>query len=163
MNTRSRTVLWIVVLVVVAGVMPLFAQYRGAPNRLGGAFGTPNGVLVYRPAPFDVKIGYDFTAGNEYIFLSGDLRLIDNRAIVGVLHGTFGIGLYGKLYPAIDSGDEIDFDWGSRIPVGLSVMLLNNFLEIFVEVAPGIEFYPRLQLSDQPIQIFAGATVELDW
>lgn len=159
---KRRIVLVLVMLVVVAA-SPLFAQFRGRSDRLGFAAGIPNGVLVYRPAPFDIKAGYDFSSGNQYIFLAGDVRLIDNRQIVGVLHGSFGIGLYGKLFPeGRDSDGEIQYDAGSRIPFALSVLLLQDFLELFVEVAPGLDFYPNLQFSDQPIQVFAGFTVQLD-
>ncbi len=157
---KRKTVLVVLLLAVLAAA-PLVAQSRS--NRLGLAAGTPNGVLVYRPAPFDIKAGYDFTEGKQYIFLAGDARLIDNRQIVGVLHGSFGIGLYGKLFPEgrDDSGD-IEFDAGTRIPFALSVLLLDNFLEFFVEVAPGIDFYPKPELSSQPVQVFAGFTVELN-
>jgi hypothetical protein len=119
---------------------------------------------VYRPAPFDFKGGYDLSSGNQYIFLAGDIRLIDNRQIVGVLHGSFGIGLYGKLYPEgrDDDDDSIDYDAGTRLPFALSVLLLDDFLEFFVEVAPGLDFYPKPQFSNQPIQVFAGATIQLD-
>lgn len=156
----SKKVTVFVFLLVAVAATPLFAQFRG--TRLGLAAGTPNGVLVYRPSPMDVRLGYDFTEGNEYIFLSGDLRLVDNRRIVGVLHGSFGIGLYGKLYPeGRDDDGNADFDGGTRIPIGLSVLLLDNFLEFFVELAPGIDLYPKAQFSDDPIQLFAGFTIEV--
>ncbi|MFP4330923.1 MAG: hypothetical protein ACOC45_02035 [Alkalispirochaetaceae bacterium] len=157
----KRKLILAAVLLLLAGASPLFAQFRGA-TRLGLAFGVPNGVLVYRPSPFEVKLGYDFTEGNEYVFLSGDLRLVDNRQIVGVLHGSFGIGLYGKLYPeGRDSEGSPDFDGGSRIPFALSVLLLDDFLEFFVEAAPGIDLYPKAQFADQPLQLFAGFTIDL--
>ncbi|MFP4302436.1 MAG: hypothetical protein ACLFQZ_10445 [Spirochaetaceae bacterium] len=159
----KKRVLLLGLLLLVLATTPTFAQFRGGRDRLGLAFGIPNGVLVYRPAPFDIKFGYDFTEGNEYIFLSGDLRLVNNRQIVGVLHGSFGIGLYGKLYPEgrDDDDNDPDFDGGTRIPFALSVLLLDDFLEFFVEAAPGIDFYPKAQFSDQPIQFFAGFTIEL--
>ncbi|MFP4210260.1 MAG: hypothetical protein ACOC2V_01130 [Alkalispirochaeta sp.] len=159
---RKALVITVVLLVIVT--VSAFGQFRGRSDRLGLAFGIPNGVLVYRPAPFDIKGGYDFTTGNQYIFLAGDIRLIDNRQIVGVLHGSFGIGLYGKLYPEgrDDDDDEIDYDAGTRLPFALSVLLLDDFLEFFVEVAPGLDFYPKPQFADQPLQVFAGATIQLD-
>ena len=103
------------------------------------------------------------TRGWGVIFAAGDLRLVDNRQIVGVLHGSLGIGLYGKLYPeGRDSDGSVEFDGGTRIPVAASVLLLDDFLEFFVEVAPGIDLYPKAQLSDQPVQLFAGFTIQLD-
>ena len=157
----KRKIVLLASLLIVLSISPLFAQFRGG-TRLGLAFGVPNGVLVYRPSPFDIKFGYDFTEGNEYVFLSGDLRLVDNRRIVGVLHGSFGIGLYGKLYPEGREGENgPDFDGGTRIPFGLSVLLLNDFLELFVEAAPGIDLYPKAQFADQPLQLFAGFTIDI--
>jgi hypothetical protein len=160
---RNHIVLTIALVLAVGAATPGFAQFQGRSNRLGLALGIPNGVLVYRPAPFDIKAGYDFTEGKEYIFLAGDLRLIDNRQMVGVLHGSFGIGAYGKLYPEGRDGDSsVEMDGGTRIPFALSVLLLDDFLEFFVEVAPSIDFYPKAQFSDQPVQLFAGMTVQLD-
>lgn len=153
-----RTIILVIVLVLVAA-LPAVAQ-----SRLGAAFGIPNGVLVYRPSPVDLKFGYDFSDGNQFLFASGDIRLIDNRQITGVLHGSFGVGLYGKLYPEgrDDTSDSVDFDWGTRLPIAASVLLIDNFLEFFLEVAPGLDVYPKLAFSDQPVQLFAGFTVQLD-
>ncbi|MFW5693595.1 MAG: hypothetical protein ACOCYB_00395 [Alkalispirochaeta sp.] len=160
MNYR-RIVVWALVLTIVAA-SPLLAQTRRGSQRVGLAAGVPNGVLVYRPAPFEVKFGYDLTEGNQYLFLSGDIRLIDNRPLVGVLHGSFGFGAFGKLYPEGRDGDGgMNVDGGARIPFALSVLLLDDFVEFFFEIAPGIDFYPKAQLSDQPVQIFAGFTLEL--
>jgi len=160
MNYR-RIIIFTVLLALVAA-SPLLAQTRRGSQRLGLAAGIPNGVLVYRPAPFDVKFGYDLTEGNQYLFLSGDIRLINNRELVGVLHGSFGVGGFGKLYPEGRDGEGgVDVDGGARIPFALSVLLLDDFVEFFFEIAPGIDFYPKAQLSDQPVQIFAGFTLEL--
>ncbi|MFW5827455.1 MAG: hypothetical protein ACOCU4_05160 [Alkalispirochaeta sp.] len=160
MNYR-RIIMCAVVLALVA-TSPLLAQTRPGSQRLGLAAGIPNGVLVYRPAPFDVKFGYDFTEGNQYLFLSGDIRLINNRPLVGVLHGSFGAGAFGKLYPeGRDADGGVEVDAGARIPFALSVLLLDDFVEFFFEIAPGIDLYPKAQLSDQPVQIFAGFTLEL--
>ena len=160
---KKRFVLTLMLLLLVASV-PLFAQFGARNSRLGFAFGIPNGALVYRPSPFDIKFGYDFTEGQEFVFLSGDVRLIDNRPLVGVLHGSFGFGLFGKVYPQGHDGDDVEFEGGARIPFALSVLLLDDFLEFFVELAPGIDLYPKAQFSeDQPLQLFAGFTVELDF
>lgn len=158
-----RRFLIVIVLASLVATIPVTAQARRGSTRFGAAFGMPNGVLIYRPSPLDFKLGYDLTEGKQYIFLSGDMRLIDNRHISGVLHGTFGIGLYGKLYlDGRDDDEDISFDGGTRVPLALSVLLLDNFLEFFVELAPGLDLYPRLQFAEQPIQLFAGFTVQLD-
>jgi hypothetical protein len=157
-----RSILVIVFIAVIAAT-PLFAQFQGRSNRLGLAAGIPNGVLVYRPAPFDIKAGYDFTEGQQYIFIAGDLRLVDNRHMTGILHGSLGIGLYSKLYPEGNEDEEgFTVDAGARIPFALSILLMQDFLEFFVELAPGIDFYPAPRLSSQPLQLFAGLTIQLD-
>lgn len=158
---HKRIVLFVVLLALVAA-SPLFAQTRRGSQRLGLAAGIPNGVLVYRPAPFDIKFGYDLTEGSQYLFLSGDVRLINNRPLVGVLHGSFGAGVFGKLYlEGRDGEGGVDPDGGVRLPFALSVLLLDDFIEFFFEVAPGLDLYPNPQLSDQPVQLFAGFTLEL--
>lgn len=160
----ARRIVPVILALIIMGTTPLAAQSGGRFGRLGVAFGTPNTVLVYRPSPLDFKIGYDFSEHSQYFFLAGDVRLIDNRQIAGVLHGSFGLGLYGKLYWEGRDEDEsnVEFDGGTRVPVALSVLVLNNFLEFFIEVAPGIDFYPRLRFADQPVQVFGGITVQLD-
>lgn len=163
MKTR-RIVLWsCVLLLLVVSTTPLFAQSGRRSDRLGLAFGIPNGVLIYRPAPFDIRLGYDFASGDEFVFLSGDWRFVDNRRLVGVLHLSLGAGIYGKFFPeGRDDSDDFEADWGARIPVGLSVLLLRDFLEFFVEVAPDIDLYPSAQFADDPVQVFAGFTIGLD-
>ena len=158
MNIRRIVVVAGIVLATMLSATPLFAQ----SSRLGLAAGIPNGVLVYRPAPFDFRFGYDFTPGQQFVFVSGDWRFIDNQPIVGVLHFSVGVGGYGKFFPrGRRDNDTFNVDWGVRVPAGLSVLLLDNFLELFLEFAPSIDLYPRTQFSNNPVQFFGGFTFEI--
>ena len=129
-------------------------------SRLGLGVGTPNTVLIVRPGRLDFKLGYDFSRSDDYVFLSGDYRLINLRPLGHYLHLSFGVGAYGKVIMPED--DPVELESGFRLPVALSILLIDSFLEFFVEVSPGIDFYPKLAFSDQPIQAFAGFTIELD-
>lgn len=158
MNIRRIVVVAGVVLATMLSATPLFAQ----SGRLGLASGIPNGVLIYRPPSLDFRFGYDFTPGQQFVFVSGDWRFIDNRPIVGVLHFSVGVGGYGKFFPqGRKDSDTFNADWGIRVPGSLSVLLFENFLELFLEVAPGIDLYPRAQFSTNLVQFFGGFTLEI--
>ena len=154
-------------ILLIAGILLLTAQMGwsqwGQPTprpRLGFGLGTPNTVLILRPGRLDFKIGYDFTGSDEYVFLSGDYRFINARHLSHFIHFSMGIGAYGKAF--INQDDSMELESGFRLPLALSVFLIDNFLEFFVEVSPGLDFYPRLSFSDQPVQAWAGFTLELD-
>ncbi len=123
--------------------------------RVGLGFGTPNTVLIVRPSIFDFKLGYDFTEGDEFLFLSGDIRIVNQQHLGHYIHLSLGLGAYAKWY-------SDDFEGGGRVPVALSVLLLDNFLEFFVEVSPGIDLYPRARISDDPVQAWLGFTLRID-
>ena len=144
--------LFLIVMVLLAfGAMG--ASAKGKSNlRLGLEFGNPNAVLIIRPAPFDFKIGYNF-AGNEYLFLSADYRIISGYQLVDFLHFFMGVGAYTYIH--FDPGD---FNLGGRIPVGLQVFLIDNVVELFLEVAPTVGFLPALTAFPE-WQGFIGFTI----
>ncbi len=108
--------------------------------RLGLEFGEPLAVIIIRPAPFDFKIGYDFT-DNAWLFLSADYRIVSGYQLIDFLHLFLSLGVYTQIY--FDRDDPVDL--GMRIPIGLQAFLINNVLEIFLEVAPTIGFLPTIQ------------------
>lgn len=147
------------VLVFAAFALLLFTQVETAEAkvgpRVGLGFGTPNAVLIVRPSIFDLKLGYDFTEDNEFVFLSGDIRFVNQRHLEHYVHLSLGLGAFAKFYAD-------DIEGGARVPVALSVLLLDNFLEFFLEVSPGIDFYPRARLSADPLQAWVGFTLLID-
>jgi hypothetical protein len=67
--------------------------------------------------------------------------------------------VYGKLFA---ERTEDMLEGGTRLPLGLSILFLDNFGELFVEIAPGFDLYPKPAFSDDPVQFWAGITFSLD-
>jgi hypothetical protein len=146
----------IVLLLLVLGGSTLFAD-----SRLGLEFGNPTWVVIWRPAPLDFRLGYDFTGllsettGN-FFFLSADIRAIDSYRLVDFVHFFLGVGVYTK----VTTGAQVDFELGARIPVGLQTFLFSGQLELFVEIAPTVALLPTLSaLGDY--QGWFGITIPL--
>ena len=146
----------IVALLIASVSTPLFAR----ETRLGLGFGLPNAVLVVRPVPWEIKAGYDFTSGNEYVFASLDYRFVNSQPIVDNLHFSLGFGAYTKIL--VPDDERASFEGGFRLPFGVQYLLFNNFLEFFFQISPGLDFYPKFAFSDQPVQLWAGFTIRSD-
>ena len=147
----KRAVLFVTALLMLA-VAPLFAR----ETRVGLGFGLPNAVLVIRPVPWELKAGYDFTEGNEYIFASLDYRFVNSQPIVDNFHFSLGFGAYTRIL--VPNGESAAFEGGFRLPVGVQYLIFADFLEFFFQISPGLDFYPKLALSDTPVQLWAGFT-----
>lgn len=115
--------------------------------RLGLEFGNPTAVVIIRPAPFDFRVGYNFAPDKENIFLSGDYRIISGHQLIDFLHLFLGVGIYTQVYFADRGDDQGQFDLGARLPFGLQAFLIKSTLELFVELAPTVEFLPTLQFN----------------
>lgn len=154
----KQGIVWVLVIVLgLVATSDLEAQVRQRDTRVGLGFGAPNTVLVVRPDPFDFKLGYDFSEGNEFVYLGADFRLLNQLEIQAPLHLSLGFGGFSKLYPRDNS--EATFEGGFRTPVALSLLLADNLIEFYVEVAPGVDLYPRPQFSDDPVQAWLGFTL----
>jgi hypothetical protein len=141
---------------VLAGAALAGAQgLRG--SRIGLEFGNPGGVIIYRPSDFDFKLGYNF-AGDEYIYLSADYRIISGYQLVDFVHFFLAAGGYGSFYFEDRGGDEGQIDIGAHIPVGLQAFLMGPTIEIFVEVAPTIRFFPAIE-AFQDFHGYIGFTI----
>ena len=144
-------------------VSSLYAYSPGS-SRLGVGFGLPNYVIIYRPGNFDFKGGYDFTEGNEFIYLSGGYRFVNQQPIAGPLHFSLGAGAFGKFtFGNDDSEDDSSDDvvGGFNIPIGASLLFFDDFAELFVEVAPGFDLYPKPSFTNDPLQMWAGITLRI--
>ncbi len=127
--------------------------------RIGIEAGNPSLVLIIRPAPFDLKFGYDFTGlatggGGNFIHLSADIRLIDSYRLIDFLHFFMSVGAYVQ----IATGQE--FDVGARVPVGVQAFLLDGNIEIFAEIVPTFGFLPAPSVF-QVWQGWIGVTLPL--
>jgi len=136
------------------------AGYSTARSRLGLATGFHNWALIYRPGNWDFKGAYDFTEGKEYVYLSGDYRFVNQQTITGPLHFSLGAGAYAQVMFGDDHEENII--GGFHIPVSLSLLFFDDFLEFFVEAAPEFDLYPKPALSDDPVQLWAGITLAIE-
>ncbi len=114
-------------------------------------------MLIYRPRAFDFKLGYNF-AGDEYLYLSADYRVISGYQLVDFLHFFFGVGGYTSFYFQDRTGDDGQFDLGAHIPVGLQAFLFGPTVELFIEVAPTVRFFPSIE-AFQEFHGFVGFTI----
>ena len=66
------------------------------------------------------------------------------------LNFTLGAGLFANLEYDKSGGNDHGIDGGVRAPVGLNLMLFENFFEIYFHVAPsfGAQFAPKLDLTN---------------
>ena len=150
-------------LILIIGIA---GSAAAVPHRLGLAAGIPNVAVNYRMGRVDFKLAYDFSSetSREFIFLSGDYRLVNHRPLAPPLHVSVGLGGYGKVIlddPEINN-DSFKLEYGLRMPVALSLLFFNNFIELFVEISPGIEFVDKPAFSEEPVQVWVGFTFELD-
>jgi hypothetical protein len=131
------------------------------PTRVGLEIGNPSGAIVIRPAPFDIKIGYDFTGvasregGDDYLQLSCDYRLMDRYPL------TDGLSLYvaaGGYLRILTTTTQDSFVLGGRLPVGLQVFVAGGTVEIFLELVPTVTLLPTIVAFDD-WQGFLGFTV----
>lgn len=127
-------------------------------SRIGLEFGNPAGVIIYRPGSFDFKLGYNFVSGNQFVFLSGDYRIISGYQLVDFLHFFLGAGAYTQVY--LESRDDGQFNLGARLPFGLQAFLFDTTLEVFLELVPTINFFPSIT-AFQDFQGWLGFTILL--
>jgi len=126
--------------------------------RLGLEFGNPSAVLVIRPAPFDIKVGYNLSGtlgsgGGDFVHVSLDYRIVDAYRLIDFLHIFAGVGAYGQVYM-----DTEEIRLGARIPVGLQAFLLKNTFEIFLEIVPTVSFLPEIDFDG--FQGYIGFTIK---
>lgn len=145
------------VLIAVTAGLAAADGLRG--SRIGLEFGNPGGVLIYRPSAFDFKLGYNFASGSEYIHLSADYRIVSGYQLIDFLHFFFAVGGYGSFYLE-DREDDGQFDIGAHIPVGLQAFLIGSTLELFVEVAPTVRFFPSIE-AFQAFHGYIGFTIRI--
>jgi hypothetical protein len=143
---RVLTVAMVMLALAAAG-----ASAKSSGLRLGLEFGNPHAVLIIRPAPLDFKVGYNFAAP-KYLYFSVDYRIIDRYRIVDILNFFLGVGAYTSI-----AFEPTDFDLGAHLPLGLQVFLIDNVVELFLEAAPAIGFFPSPHWAG--VQGYIGFTI----
>ena len=108
----NKKIIILLVLLTVS-VFAVSAESAGE-KRLGFGFGVPNTVFIFQGGPYDLKIGYDFTEGEEYMYLGGSYMLINSRPMFENITGTMALGLFGRI--AFGDNDE-EFIGGMNIPL----------------------------------------------
>ena len=146
----------IAILLVLIILLPICASAQ--EKRIGFGFGKPTTVLMFSYDPWVGKLAYDFTKGNQFLFISGAYTFINSRPIAGPFTASLGAGGFARL--EFDKGEDSSF--GVNLPISLEVPMMDDFIEIFLEVAPAFDFYPKLKLSWDSTCIWLGATIRLD-
>ena len=141
---RALKVVVILIVLFVAATATVSAASKGS-LRLGlefiGGDNQRTGVIVIRPAPFDLKVGYNFEQDNGWIYVSGDYRIVSGYPIVDFLHLFLSAGAYIQV-----SGEPYPFVPGLHIPLGLQIFLIDNVIEIFAEWTPSVGLLPKPSL-----------------
>ncbi len=149
----------VLVFVIFTALLASVSADTYTEKRLGFGFGFPNTVFIFQGGPYDAKVGYDFTEGDEYLFMGGSYMVINSRPVFENVTGSLGVGLFGK----VSFGDnENDFIGGMNIPISGEISFIDNFLEFFLQVAPGIELFPKPAFTKEAICAWAGFTILLD-
>ncbi len=146
---KSR-VLWVLFLLAALSAGASAAE----PLRVGLELGSPSAVIIARLAPFDIKVGYDFTGlgtdSGDFFHVSGDYRIIDQQPLVEFVSFYLAAGGYMQF------GD--DFVLGARLPVGLQAFFAGGKIEVFVEIVPTLKFLPTI-VAFEDWHGFLGITV----
>ncbi len=156
---KKIIILFIILFSIILLPSKIFAGSWGE-TRLGLGFGIPNTVLIFQTGPFDIKLGYDFTEGDQYIFINPSYMAVNSRPFNHIFSGSLGIGLFAKVFFDDDKDDK--FMGGLNIPVSVEASFLDNFLQFFVTVAPGLELYPKPVVTTESISAWIGLTIMLD-
>jgi len=82
--------------------------------------------------------------------------------VLPIIHSGFiNFTLGGGLFSNVVFDDDIAFNGGVRVPVGLNLLLLRRRFEIFTHVAPslGLDFLPNLEFTKPFFPMALGARV----
>ena len=153
---RKKLVLALLISVIALAASPVFARSSLSGMRFGVEFGNPSVVGILRFSMIDLKIGYDFTGlannvGGNFLFIAGDIRVVNNYPLTGPLNFFLCAGAFVELMMREGGGGDNIF--GLRLPVGINLLLFNNAVEIFVEIVPTLGIIPALE----PLRLFQQA------
>jgi len=130
------------------GLGAQFNYYAG--DIVKGNFSAPAGfsVLFSPSRSFHISGNWLFGDDANMVGLTLDFAPVNLKIIdfnVGSFNFTLGIGAYvNVLITGKGLNTDFYFSGGARLPVGFSLFLFNDFLEVFAQVAPsiGVDFNP---------------------
>jgi hypothetical protein len=129
------------------GIGVASATWAAHPNGLGvgGLFSRSfsetsenNGALSLKIPQVPIHWGIAFAGDtdNDYfsVSLTGDVTMKSSYWVREIKFGYFvRLGAYGRFSVL---NDDFGFSAGARLPIGVQAVFFNNFLELFIDVAP---------------------------
>ncbi|HQH26751.1 MAG TPA: hypothetical protein PLP17_05085 [Oligoflexia bacterium] len=144
MRRKSVAVLF----VIISFTAPAFAQSSGFG--LGPTAGDPMGLSA--KYWLDDQIAVDAVIGwamgdHDSVQLHGDYLYHLRSALPGGMASTKPYVGIGPRLTFSDEEHEEDTTFGLRFPIGLSIPLKRDPLEIFAEIAPGMDLAPDAEFE----------------
>ena len=139
---------------LVAGSAQLFAIGIGVQGGANLGAGSGNAAVTFKinnPWVFAVDLGIY----NNYVGIGATADWwIANPSISGPLRYYYGVGLAGH----VNLNEQIGFGVGARALAGLNLKLLDNFLELYLQVAwqPTLDILPNVNFSLAHFPVAAG-------
>ena len=135
----KRFILILTVLVLLSG-FSLFAEAIGGGFSYGLDTGAGGAVFYFSipQVPFTmvgINASLDGNGGSNHIGITDDYWFYHDH-LSGILKLYVGLGFYAGI---TTGGDQTDFDFGGRVPIGLQAFVIDP-LEIFIDVAPTFGF-----------------------
>jgi len=122
-------------------------NYAMGPNGLSA----PGAALAFSPwRGFNIAGNWLLDNSVSIVGLTIDLRPLQVQLINFGL-GSFNFTLDVGAYTNIKFANTTVVTGGLRVPVGLSLSLLGDFLEVYTHIAPsiGVQFSPSFDFADQ--------------
>ena len=131
MNKKIVIVAALLMVVCVGGA---FAWGIGV--QAGGGYPNPGNVAVtFKLDQLPLVFASNFYIGNSfYVGITGDYWFL-NDTLVGPLNWYIGGGL-GLGFGGFD--DNFALNMAARLPIGLNMFLVDNFIEPYFQVVPGL-------------------------
>jgi hypothetical protein len=154
LKNKNFLLVILVAVFLLVRALPAFAEYASAygpkEKRFGAGIylGEPTGVtlkgyLTQRLA-LDGVAAWSFIEDSLTLIADVTYEFFDINVNAGNTTLPFYAGAGAKM--AFDGGRNDDTSFGVRVPVGIAVQWVKHPVEIFLEVAPGIELAPRNQV-----------------
>ena len=140
-----------VFLVSVTAATQLHAFGAGLQiNYSAGGIFAPGAAIVVSPSDStSIAANWFFGSDKNIIGLTMDINVLALPIVsfgAGTFNFTLGAGVFSN-FTFIKK--EVEIGLGIRVPAGFNLLLMRDFLEIYIHVAPsfGLSFIPNLEVS----------------